>query len=88
MTRRDKYEYQLRTLRIPGSTGATVLHEVHKKRREALEPFFSRRNVMYLEPLIPEKVKQLSELIMKHASEKTPINLSDALLRSRMSTEQ
>ncbi|TVY84521.1 Cytochrome P450 monooxygenase sdnE [Lachnellula suecica] len=79
MSRRDKYPYQLKTLRIPGAIGATANHDLHRKRREALSPFFSRRNVLYLEPVITEKVEQLCRLIARHASEKTPVNLSDAL---------
>jgi hypothetical protein len=47
-------------------------------RREALSPFFSKRNVLYLEPLIKGKVEQLCQLISTHAAEKTPINLCDA----------
>jgi cytochrome P450 len=75
--RRDKYEYQLRTLRVPGGVGTTASYDVHKKRREALSPFFSKRNVLHMEPLITEKVKQLCQLVEKHAAEKTPVNLSD-----------
>jgi hypothetical protein len=79
MTRRDKYYYQLRSLRIPGAIGATVSHDLHRKRRDAISPFFSKRNVLYLEPVITQKVEQLCQLINKHAVEKTPINLSDIL---------
>lgn len=75
--RRDKYEYQLKTLRVPGGVGTTASYDVHKKRREALSPFFSKRNVVYLEPLIAEKVEQLCQIVAKHAAEKTPVNLSD-----------
>lgn len=67
----------MRSLRIPGSIGASVNHDVHKKRREALAPFFSKRNVLHLEPVITKKVEQLSRLIAKHAADHTPINLSD-----------
>ncbi|KFY65781.1 hypothetical protein V497_01285 [Pseudogymnoascus sp. VKM F-4516 (FW-969)] len=77
LSRRDKYAYQLRSLRIPGSIGASVRHDVHKKRREALAPFFSKRNVLHLEPVITKKVEQLSQVIGKHAAAQTPINLSD-----------
>jgi cytochrome P450 len=77
MSRRDKYEYQLKTLRVPGGVGATPRHDVHKKRREALTPFFSKRNVLHLEPVITKKVEQLSQLIARHAADKTPVNLSD-----------
>jgi hypothetical protein len=75
--RRDKYEYQLRTLRVPGGVGTTASYDLHRKRREALSPFFSKRNVVYLEPLITEKVEQLCQIVAKHAVEKTPVNLSD-----------
>lgn len=78
MTRRDKYDYQLRTLRVPGGVGTTALYDLHKRRREALTPFFSKRNVLHLEPLINKKVNQLCQLVSKHTVEKTPINLSDA----------
>lgn len=74
---RDKYEYQLRTLRVPGGVGTTPSSDVHRKRREALAPFFSKRNVVFLEPTITEKVEQLCQLLSKHASDKTPVNLSD-----------
>lgn len=79
MKRRDKYDYQLKTLRVPGGVGTTASYDVHKKRREALSPFFSKRNVLYLEPLITQKVDQLCQLIAKHAAESTPVNLSDIL---------
>lgn len=79
MSRRDKYEYQLRTLRVPGSVTAAAPYEVHKKRRETLTQYFSKRNVIQLEPLVAEKVKELCQLISNHARAETPINLSDAL---------
>ncbi|KAI9642649.1 hypothetical protein NHQ30_008380 [Ciborinia camelliae] len=74
---RNKYEYQLRTLRVPGGVGTTARYDLHKKRRAALSPFFSKRNVLYLEPLINEKVEQLCEMIGKHTKNQTPVNLSD-----------
>ncbi len=52
---------------------------MHKGRRDALSPFFSKRNVLYLEPLITQKVEQLCQVIKNHAVEKTPVNLSDML---------
>ncbi|KAE8360994.1 cytochrome P450 [Aspergillus caelatus] len=78
MTRLDKYDYQLRTLRVPGGVGATADYYLHKIRREALTPFFNKRNVLLLDGVITEKVKQLCDLIAKHATTETPINLSDA----------
>ena len=78
MARRDKYDYQLRILRVPGGVGTTTSYDLHRKRRKALSPFFSKRNVLFLEPLINQKVKQLCQLISKHAAERIPVNISDA----------
>ncbi|KAF5870207.1 putative cytochrome p450 protein [Botrytis fragariae] len=66
-------------LQVPGSFGATVSFDVHKKRREALVPFFSKRNVLYLESMITSKVQQLCDVISSHAVDKLPLNLSDVL---------
>jgi hypothetical protein len=77
MSRRDKYSYQLRSLRVPGGIGAALSHDVHKGRREALSIFFGKRNVLRFEPVITEKVEQLCQLIKRHAFESTPVNLSD-----------
>lgn len=74
---RDKYEYPLRALRVPGGVGTTADAKLHKLRREALVPFFSKRNVLSLQHLVTEKVDQLSEIIAKHARESSPVNLSD-----------
>lgn len=74
---RDKYEYQLRTLRIPGGVGTTARYDLHRKRRAALSPFFGKRNVLHLEPLINAKIEQLCQMIEKHVKEEAPANLSD-----------
>ncbi|KAI9041023.1 putative Cytochrome P450 [Aspergillus affinis] len=77
MMRRCKYAYQLRSLRVPGGVGTTADYNLHKIRREALTPFFRKKNILYLEGLITDKVTQLKELIATHAAQKTPVNLSD-----------
>ncbi|KAL4981899.1 cytochrome P450 [Aspergillus falconensis] len=78
MIRRDKYEYQLRSLRVPGGVGTTADYTLHKVRREALSHFFSKKNILYLEGVITEKVNQLTQLIRTLAENNTPVNLSDA----------
>jgi hypothetical protein len=75
MNQRDKYDYQLRSFRFPGGVGTTANYGLHKIRREALMPFFSRRNIFHLERVITEKVEQLQQLIATHAANKTPVNL-------------
>ena len=73
---REKYDFQLRTLPVPLSMGASRQHDLHRKRREALNPFFSKRSVMHLESMIHAKVQQLVELFENHRRSKTVINLS------------
>ncbi|KAJ6136314.1 Cytochrome P450 [Penicillium capsulatum] len=77
MASRDKYDYPLRALRVPGGVGTTADAKLHRLRREALVPFFSKRNVLSLETLIKEKVDQLCEKIAAVARQTTPVNLSD-----------
>ncbi|OJJ95900.1 hypothetical protein ASPACDRAFT_47252 [Aspergillus aculeatus ATCC 16872] len=49
-----------------------------KLRRESLTHFFSKKNILYLEGLITDKVEQLKQLIAAHVADNTPVNLSDA----------
>ena len=77
LVQRDKDEYQLRTLRVPTSIRGTVNHNLHKRRREALNPFFSKRNVLNLETVIVRKIDQLCRVIESHSHEETVVNLSD-----------
>ena len=56
------------------SASGTIPHELHRKRREALNPFFSKKNVMALEPLIRKKVLQLCGHL---EASQGPVNLYD-----------
>lgn len=58
--KRDKYGWWCNLAGAPGSIFATVGHDLHRLRRAPLNPFFSKRAVTALEPLIREKVETLS----------------------------
>ncbi len=75
--RREKYLFQARTLKVPLSVGGSVNHDIHRKRREALNPFFNKRSVAALGGMMSEKVKLLYGSFQRHAKDGTPINLSD-----------
>ena len=75
--RREKYDFQTRTLKLPFSVGGSIQHELHRKRREALNPFFSKKSVVELGPMIGEKVKRLCQNFEDHLKQRKPINLSD-----------
>ena len=57
----DKYDQWVKLSGAPSSTFSTVSHDIHRTRRGALNPFFSKRSVQQLEPLIRSKVEKLSE---------------------------
>ena len=75
--RRDKYAYQTRTLPVPLSVGGTIQHDLHRRRREALNPFFSKKSVQSLQPMIAAKVDLLRKRFDDCLNLQLPINLSD-----------
>ncbi len=74
---RDKDWKQTRGLDVGESTSGTISHELHRRRREALSPFFSQKSVLMLEPLIQEKVAQLCEHLDSAIISGKPVNLYD-----------
>ena len=75
--RREKYAYQTRTLPVPLSVGGSLQHELHRKRREALNPFFSKKSVVELGPMISRKVDLLCKQLEDHLNSRIPISLSE-----------
>jgi cytochrome P450 len=57
--RRDKWEWQTKGMAIPASTLAAAPHALHRRRRGALNPFFSMQNVRKLLPFVEERVEAL-----------------------------
>ena len=74
---RYKYEFQLRTLPVPMSMGAARTHDLHRKRREALNPFFSKKSVVNLQSMVQTKVRQLAKVFEEHRKSGTVANLSN-----------
>lgn len=55
----DKYRWWTNLAGADGSSFSTVPHDLHRLRRGALNPFFSVRSVVRLEPLVRSKVEKL-----------------------------
>ena len=77
--RRDKDPAELKTLPVPLSTGGTGQHDLHRKRREALNPYFTRKSVVAFEPAIAGKVRQLDDILDRYCQRRQVLNLSDVL---------
>jgi hypothetical protein len=54
--KRDKWEWATKGLGVPGATLMTNGHDLHRLRRAALNPFFSKASVRNLQPLIDAKL--------------------------------
>lgn len=46
-------------LSVPQATGATVAHDLHRTRRAALNPFFSKASIRRLDPVIQRTLENL-----------------------------
>ena len=62
------------------ATVQTVDHDLHRKRRAAFAPFFSKRNILALEgPIVKRKVNELCDRLAEHCREDKVINLTNAM---------
>jgi hypothetical protein len=76
--KRDKDETWAMMAGAPRSAFSTLDHDVHKMRRGALNPFFSKRMVNKLEPRIVGKVSILCERFKECMADKRVIHLHTA----------
>ena len=58
----------------------TVPHDLHRQRRGALNPFFSKKSILVLESQIQEKVDKLCAVLSRHKSVEEPIELGLAYM--------
>lgn len=70
---------------MPESTFNTIDADLHKMRRGALAPFFSRRSINALEPAIVAKVEKTCQRLQQFQRSRTPVDLR--LLFSCMTTD-
>ncbi|KAK3688289.1 cytochrome P450 [Podospora appendiculata] len=75
--KRDKDPEKSKALGFSTSIGATVGHDLHRKRREPLNPFFSHRSIARLAPKLHDKIQQLEENLARAAAAGDVVNLSD-----------
>ena len=74
--RRDKGQMSINGLGTSPTAIATKEHSLHKSRRAALNPFFSKQNIRRLEPTIIQVLDQMLQQLDQSLRTKSPINLS------------
>lgn len=75
---RNKSEWFVSYMNVPKSTFATVDHNLHRLRRTAISPHFSKQKVTSLEPLLRSKVKKLCERIREFSGTRKPLPIEHA----------
>ncbi|KAI1864039.1 uncharacterized protein JN550_009059 [Neoarthrinium moseri] len=75
--RRDKDHDKNKALGVDSSVGGSIAHELHRKRREALNPFFSPQQISRLDPQLNAKAAQLEALLANAKKDGEVLNLSD-----------
>ncbi|KAK3072010.1 hypothetical protein LTR53_007598 [Teratosphaeriaceae sp. CCFEE 6253] len=76
---RDRNSCSSGGLMVDQSVGLTEDYAHHRLRREALNPYFSAKAVMELEPLLKSKVSGLAAILDQFAASRQPLNISDAV---------
>jgi cytochrome P450 len=75
---RDKYEWSARMFGNPLSVLGTVPHEQHRRRRAALNPYFSKQSILRLMPVILSKIRRLCQRFEEFQKSKQPLNIDIA----------
>ena len=76
--RREKYKTTLNAIQAEGSGLGTRDHDLHRRRRTVLNPYFSMQNVRRLEPVIQETFRNLLRRMEVWAKLGTPVPLNMA----------
>ncbi|KAL1970872.1 hypothetical protein VTN77DRAFT_2706 [Rasamsonia byssochlamydoides] len=74
--KRNKTTLYSKQFGTPGAAIGTVDHHVHRRRRAALNPFFSKASVYRLEPVIQEKLNEMLDRLEGFRQSGQPIPLT------------
>lgn len=75
--KRDKSFTQTKALAVNSSVGGSIAHDLHRRRREALNPFFSHQSIGRLNPELAEKASQIEAIFARAKAGSEVLNLSD-----------
>ncbi|KAE8412288.1 cytochrome P450 [Aspergillus pseudocaelatus] len=74
--RTSHYDAFAQGIELDGSHILTVDHNLHRKRRKPLEPFFSRAGIVRLEPVLVEMARKLESRLRQYEGTRTVITLN------------
>ncbi|KAI4108775.1 MAG: hypothetical protein LQ345_007090, partial [Seirophora villosa] len=74
----DKWSFSVGGVALPGTLPMTASHDLHRIRRNALNQFFSKKQVLRLEPVIQEHVAKLCNKLEEYKNTGKPANMNHA----------
>jgi hypothetical protein len=74
--RRDKYKIACNGYATYGAGLGTISHDLHRTRRAALNPFFSKQSIRRLEPIFQEALWKVFERLSQHAKTGSPLHIN------------
>ncbi|QSZ30614.1 hypothetical protein DSL72_000171 [Monilinia vaccinii-corymbosi] len=76
--RTNNYDVYCKGIDFDGSHFLTTDHDLHRRRRKPLEPFFSRMGISRLQPMLIEVVKKLEQRLVEYKGTDKAIRLDHA----------
>lgn len=73
--KKDKYAPHQDHFGIPQSTFSTIHHDLHRLRRGAMAKYFSKKNILALEPMVKKKVDMCCTRLRGFRESKEAVNL-------------
>jgi cytochrome P450 len=77
---RDKYRWWTNLASAHGSGFSTVPHDLHRLRRGVLNPYFSKRSVVRLEPVITAKISKIANRLARASQTSEVVRLDVAFM--------
>lgn len=77
--KRNKYDWFTAQIGIPDSLFATVDHDTHRMRRQALNPFFSMAAVRRLQPIVDDVVDTFLKRFVEFQKNESPMVVNLAM---------
>jgi cytochrome P450 len=73
--RRDKGKLAVNAMAVPSSAVGTIEHDLHRRRRTPLNPFFSKAKVRGVEPIVRQAVDKILKRLDQQAKTGEPTRL-------------
>jgi cytochrome P450 len=74
--RRDKYKIAITGFAAPNAALGTTHHDLHRRRRAALNPFFSKQNIRRLEPVLHKCLRKVLNRLAQNAESGEPLRMN------------